>query len=1050
MNDTTSIRGINELSCIFVSNRIITKVSHSFIGMTDYLIEDFLGNDISEVFKMLRFGPSVNLENIDKEAEYFLFTKSLEVKFVHIDLLQSIQEMVYIFSEIPNSNLDTKIPFAYTLCSDNYYGIGIYSMPDMTLLKTNEKYISFKDEPYNKKENCIGKNISEFATGFKGSTYEDIWDNLIRTGKTYNIDEYMYEGLERGITYWRLSLVPIYEQSKIKYCVVMTTEITEQVLYRKKIEEQAKIIKKQKKELETVLDNMMDGFSIIDTDGNYTMINKKVKEWLSIPQVKSIGDSTEKFKYYDLNGKELTLDELPSTRVLRGEKIEQYDIVMRSDNYEKYISISGAPIYDDTGNIIMGAVNSRDITDRVKQSKIIEGQKKQLEAIVQNVSDGMFLFHRDKSVTFINDESRSFVYNVLEYNKVGDSCNHTEYFDRNGKNITLNDLPGVKAMNGERIENFFLTAKRPDKTVHYSISASPLYDDQGNIVSALLCSHDITELVNNQKKLLEQKEQIEAIIENMSDLLCVFDADGNYVLLNEVARRAMNSWEHKNIGDYYKTFKCFNIDAKELLLSEMPHMRILNGEKIREQIMYVKTSEETKYFGVSGAPLFDVEGKVNSGVLCIRNITVTESKNQIIKRQKEELEAVIENISDAIFIYDSDNKLYMLNKAARDYFPDDNIRKYGDGYSYTKFFYFNDTEIPSEEMPFTKIKKGQVVQDYKAKMVQGDTIRYINVSGRSIFDADNNIRLSIVRSRDITEDVNRELTIKEQQELLLKREIEKGQALMEAMALKDEFLYLITHEFRTPMAVVNSALQLINSVCKDEISEKLGRYLGIIKQNTNRQLRLVNNLLDITRMSSGNIRIHRYRFDVVYIIKTIVDSVQLYAQQKDVNLSFYSTLSRKYIYADEEKLERIVLNLLSNALKFTSNGKGINVTLSTKKRKNKNMICICVQDEGIGIPEEKQQIIFERFGQADTSLSRRAEGTGLGLHLVKLLVNALGGEITLKSEVNAGSTFTVMIPASKEEADDEAAISNEINCRLVSDNDRVIESTTIEFSDIYF
>lgn len=88
--------------------------------------------------------------------------------------------------------------------------------------------------------------------------------------------------------------------------------------------------------------------------------------------------------------------------------------------------------------------------------------------------------------------------------------------------------------------------------------------------------------------------------------------------------------------------------------------------------------------------------------------------------------------------------------------------------------------------------------------------------------------------------------------------------------------------------------------------------------------------------------------------------------------------------------------------------------LSTKKHKNQNFVSISVTDEGIGIPADKQQIIFERFGQADTSMSRQAEGTGLGLHLVKMLVNSLGGEISVKSEAGYGSSFTVLLPAKKQ------------------------------------
>lgn len=270
------------------------------------------------------------------------------------------------------------------------------------------------------------------------------------------------------------------------------------------------------------------------------------------------------------------------------------------------------------------------------------------------------------------------------------------------------------------------------------------------------------------------------------------------------------------------------------------------------------------------------------------------------------------------------------------------------------------------------------------------------------------------------------------------------------MNLKDEFLYLITHEFKTPMAVINLALQAIDSLCKGEVTERVGRYINTIKINSNRQLRLVNNLLDVTRINTGNIKICRYNCDIVYVTRAIVSSFELYARQKNVNLNFTLTFSKKEIYLDEEKFERIMLNLLSNALKFTPNGKCITVLLSVKKYKNKNYINVSVKDEGIGIPVDKQKKIFERFGQADTSLSRQAEGTGLGLHLVTLLVNALEGEITLESEIGKGSTFTVLLPVIKSLALEEAAASSELNNQFISGDSRIVQAVSIEFSDLYF
>jgi signal transduction histidine kinase len=262
--------------------------------------------------------------------------------------------------------------------------------------------------------------------------------------------------------------------------------------------------------------------------------------------------------------------------------------------------------------------------------------------------------------------------------------------------------------------------------------------------------------------------------------------------------------------------------------------------------------------------------------------------------------------------------------------------------------------------------------------------------------------------------------------------------------MKDEFLSIISHEFKTPLTVINSAVQTMELICKDELSIKGKDFIKKIKQNAFRQLRLVNNLLDITRANAGQIKIHKCSVNIVSYTKSIVDSVNIYALQKELEIKYIATIKKKFMYLDEEKYERIILNLISNAIKFTPKGESITVKLSMKVIRKKSNICIEVIDTGVGIPKDKQSLIFERFGQVDSSLTRQAEGTGIGLSLVKKFVEAHGGEIKVESEVGSGSTFTVLLPISKEHKKTQAM-------KLPEPHDnRLIQSAEIEFSDIYF
>ena len=268
---------------------------------------------------------------------------------------------------------------------------------------------------------------------------------------------------------------------------------------------------------------------------------------------------------------------------------------------------------------------------------------------------------------------------------------------------------------------------------------------------------------------------------------------------------------------------------------------------------------------------------------------------------------------------------------------------------------------------------------------------------------------------------------------------ENHEALERAMEMKDEFLSLLSHEFRTPLNVTNSAIQTLDLIYAGEMTDKVKEYMKIIKQNTNRQLRLVNNLLDITRANARHISINKKNIDIVFLTKAITESVHEFASRKGVRVKFVSKFTKRIIGIDEEKYERIILNLLSNAIKFTPEGKSIVVNLHSIK----GFICVEVKDSGIGIEPNKIDLIFERFGQVDSSLSRQAEGTGIGLTLVRKFVEALGGSVSVKSKLGKGTAFTVLLP--------NETVVGEINEEPTIDfmDNRLLQTTNIELSDIY-
>ncbi len=286
-----------------------------------------------------------------------------------------------------------------------------------------------------------------------------------------------------------------------------------------------------------------------------------------------------------------------------------------------------------------------------------------------------------------------------------------------------------------------------------------------------------------------------------------------------------------------------------------------------------------------------------------------------------------------------------------------------------------------------------------------------------------------------TTGISRDITQKKLQEKALhdaeRREL---QLLQETIELKDAFITTITHEFKTPITIINAAIQTMEIVCKEDISDKMHNYLGKIKQNCLRQQRLVDNLLDITRLKAGRMKSNYTNVEFVALTREIVDSVRVYSDQKSLRLTFQSSCDEITMYTEVEKYERILLNLLSNAIKFSPPERSVNVILY----KQDSFLQIDIKDKGIGIPENKKAVIFEQFGQADNSFTRQAEGTGIGLYLVKLLVNSMGGEIYVTSVEGYGSTFSISLPIRQSSSADSLRVSG----------NKIQQAATLEFSDI--
>lgn len=257
-------------------------------------------------------------------------------------------------------------------------------------------------------------------------------------------------------------------------------------------------------------------------------------------------------------------------------------------------------------------------------------------------------------------------------------------------------------------------------------------------------------------------------------------------------------------------------------------------------------------------------------------------------------------------------------------------------------------------------------------------------------------------------------------------------SINELLKNNDQYLLNIIHDLRSHLNVITSAAQFMEHNYKDDKNIK---YIEIIKRNSFKMLKLINNLIDSNKIKNNYYKLNKKNIDIVPMIENTISCIEKFASERNINLIFDTNEEECIMAIDPEAIDRVIMNLLSNAIKFSNENSNIYINLVVKDKE----IELSFKDEGCGISKEEKERIFDRFYKGKNN--DNIEGSGIGLNLCMLFVKAHDGKIFLESEINKGSIFTVILPRKIE--DHIETVKEEGN--LINKNQEV----EIEFSDTY-
>jgi len=633
----------------------------------------------------------------------------------------------------------------------------------------------------------------------------------------------------------------------------------------------------------------------------------------------------------------------------------------------------------------------RETADRQENAAERARAQNLLATTLASIGDGVIVTDAEGKITFLNAEAER-----LTRWKTSDAA---------GKPLAevfriLNEMTREPAENPVEkvlslgkivgLANHTMLLARDGTEVPIDDSAAPIRTGDGPIFGVVLVFRDVTE----QRKADFARARLAAIVEFSGDAIVTKNLNGIVQTWNAAAQR-MFGYRPEEIQGKSITMLIppdrMNEEVEILadLRSGRPHQRI-------ETIRLTKAGRPI-HVSVSVSPLKDADGRVVGASKIIHDVTDIVAAREALVREREMLVTTLKSIGDGVIVTDAEGRVTFMNPEAERLTGWSQAE--ASGLPLPSMFRIVNEETRHEvENPVEKVLRSGTVAglaNHTLLLAKDGTERPIDDSAAPILHSDGRIFGVVLVFRDFTERRQAERIVRSSQE-----------ALQEESRRKDEFLAILSHELRNPLAPVRMAVAVLNKIGPPE--PQLQQLRDVIDRQTTQLTRLLDDLLDVSRISSGKISLRRERFNIADAVASAVESIRPLMDARKHELVVDAPSEPIFVDGDPTRLSQIFVNLLSNAAKYTDRGGHIRLTF----RRHEDDAVVRVKDPGIGLTSDQMSRIFEMFAQVEGSLDRGEGGLGVGLALARTLVELHGGQIEVRSEgLGKGSEFTVRIPA---------------------------------------
>lgn len=716
-------------------------------------------------------------------------------------------------------------------------------------------------------------------------------------------------------------------------------------------------------------------------DGNIMIINRELKiQYVNEKALKTLGcnetingkNINEVLNIFNAFSKEsvhINYTSIIEENISTG--LPQYSAI-ETESGEKYLSASIAPYKDSNENTVGIVILFRDITRFMLRERVFQ----EYSVALEETPIGIIITDEEYKIEYINPKG-------IEIGNFPENIYGTNFFDfyRNKKNqIIIQEVMQELKKCGSVSDDILIDIEANEETwYHLEIGKMEFLGQIKNIVIL----NDISEKRSVDKKLRKEKKLLNKMFKELPIGIVLLDKDLNFKMNNEYVNEHFNLKSLSGVLDsVIKTDDKSEHNLKENILAS----RSYNKHEKKE---YVLTINNRTYYTEIGIIKFYRNGSLNY-LLSIVDYTKKKIIQDRLNKSEGNLSIITKNMLDTITLINLSGDIIYASpshKALFGYTPDEIL-----GHNVRNFLY--DKNSFNITRRYNQLKRGKGgLDEFLVNKKDGDTI-WIEAKF-SITNYHGAETITIV-SRDVNDKV------------IARNKLIKAKKLAEKNdKMKGEFLANTSHEIRTPL---NGIIGMSTICLMEELPSKVESNVKLIKSSAESLMKIINGILDFSKIEAGKLEIITNQFDLRELIDTVYKNFLYRSKDKELDIIVDYSLENDFYIGDAVRIKQILINLVGNAIKFTSKGY-VKITIS-KMRSSKELAYIkfAVKDTGIGISSYDKNNVFKSFSQGDGSFTRRYGGTGLGLSICKMLVEKMNGKIDFDSKKGQGSEFRFVLP----------------------------------------